>query len=123
MWNKSHITWSVNCVINDLVGVGKFAVTHTKLCFPVVTLLPEDNAKVLKQLDSGCRSITNTYKTALVKKQNFDSFIDPKFNVINRFFVLLFKTAADRTSHWKHNKPTAKIKSYVMINGISSDER
>ena len=47
------LTWSKDCVITNSIGGGKFAITETKLYFPVVTLSTKDNEKLLKQLKSG----------------------------------------------------------------------
>ena len=44
------LTWSVNCVIINSTGAGTFAITDTKLCVPLVTLLAQDNIKLLQQL-------------------------------------------------------------------------
>ena len=47
------------------------------------------------------------------------SLIDPSFQVVNRFFVLLFKSATDKTLDMKCNGPTAKIRNYnVMMNRV-----
>ena len=42
-------TWSRDCVITNSTGAGKFVITETKLYVPVVTLLTQDNAKLLQQ--------------------------------------------------------------------------
>ena len=50
------LTWSANCAIisTDVANqIATFAITDTKLSVPVVTLLTQDNAKVLEQLNSG----------------------------------------------------------------------
>ena len=47
------LTWSKDCVITNSTGEGKFAITETKLYVPVVTLLTNDNEKLLQQLKSG----------------------------------------------------------------------
>ena len=47
------LAWSKDCVITNSTGVGKFAVTETKLYVPVVTLSTKDNEKLLQQLKSG----------------------------------------------------------------------
>ena len=44
------LTWSANCVISEGNRVTTFAITDTKLYVPVVTLLAQDNAKLLQQL-------------------------------------------------------------------------
>lgn len=60
------LSWSVNCLIIDSVGVGTCAITNAKLYISVVTLSTEDKAKLLKQLDSGFRRIT-TWCKSLIK--------------------------------------------------------
>ena len=53
------LTWSKDCVITNFTGVGKFAITETKLYVAVVTLSTPDNTKLLKRLKSGFkRTIT-----------------------------------------------------------------
>ena len=44
------LTWCKGCVITNSTSAGKFAITETKLCVPVVTLSTKDNAKLLQQL-------------------------------------------------------------------------
>ena len=44
------LTWSSTCVITNSTGAGRFAITHTKLYLPNVTLSTQDNAKFLQQL-------------------------------------------------------------------------
>ena len=40
------LTWSANCVITNSVGVGTFAITHTKFYIRVAILSTEDNPKL-----------------------------------------------------------------------------
>ena len=47
------LTWSSICVITNFTGAGRFTITDAKLYVPVVTLLTQDNAKLLQQLKSG----------------------------------------------------------------------
>ena len=47
------LTWSSTCVITNSTGAGRFEITDTKRFVPVVTLLTQDNAKLLQQLKSG----------------------------------------------------------------------
>ena len=51
------LTWSTNCVISNAAvnQATTFAITDTKPYVPVVTLLTQDNAKLLQQLKSGLR--------------------------------------------------------------------
>ena len=46
------LTWSINCVISSATATQAttFAITDTKLCVPLVTLLTNDDAKILQQL-------------------------------------------------------------------------
>ena len=61
------LTWSANCVISEGNRVTTFAITDTKLYVPVVTLLAQDNAKLLQQLESEfTRTINwNTYQSKI----------------------------------------------------------
>ena len=47
------LTWSSTCVITNSTGAGRFEITDTKRFVLVVTLLTQDNAKLLQQLKSG----------------------------------------------------------------------
>ena len=48
------LTWSVNCVVSSAAEnqPTTFAITHTRLYVPVLTLSTEDNAKLLQQTKS-----------------------------------------------------------------------
>ena len=52
------LTWSSTFVINS-TGEWRFAITDTKLYFPVVALSTQDNAKLLQQLKSGFKRTIN----------------------------------------------------------------
>ena len=59
------LTWATNCVIvssNIANQNATFAITDTKLHVPVVTLSTEENAKLLQQLKSGFKRVTNWNK-------------------------------------------------------------
>ena len=56
------LTWSSTCVITNSTGAGSFTITDTKLYVPVVTLLTEDNSKLLQQLKSGFKRTVNWNK-------------------------------------------------------------
>ena len=45
------LTWSKDCVISSATGEAEFKITDTKLYVTVVTLLTQDNAKLLQQLN------------------------------------------------------------------------
>ena len=59
--------FSPNCVINNFTRAEKFAITDTKLYTPVVTLLTQDNAKLLQQLKPGFKRTIkwNKYQSKL----------------------------------------------------------
>ena len=42
------LTWSSTCVITNSTSSGRFAITDTKLCVPIVTSSTQDNAKMLE---------------------------------------------------------------------------
>ena len=50
------LSWSVNCLIIDSVGVGTCAITSAKLYISVVTLSTEDKAKLLKTIGFGIQT-------------------------------------------------------------------
>ena len=56
------LTRSSTCVITNSTGVGRFAITDTKLYVPVVTLSKQDNAKFFPQLKSGFKRTINWNK-------------------------------------------------------------
>ena len=56
------LTWSSACVVTDSRGVGRFAITDTKLYVPVVTLSTQENTKLLQQLKSGIKRVINWNK-------------------------------------------------------------
>ena len=47
------LTWSDKCVLSNDLKATAFAITHTKIYVPVVTLSTQDNVKLLQQLKSG----------------------------------------------------------------------
>ena len=53
------LTWSSTCVITNSTGLGRFAITDTKLYVPSVTLSTQDNAKLLQQLKSDFKRVVN----------------------------------------------------------------
>ena len=59
------LTWPSTCIITNSTGAGAFAITNTKLYFPVVTLSSQDNPKLLQQLKSGFKRtiIWNKYQS------------------------------------------------------------
>ena len=89
----------------------------------MVTLLTQDNAKLLAQLKSGFkRAISwNKYLSKpelLAQNPNLNHLVEPSFQGVNRLFVLAFKNDAQRTSNKRYYLPNVEIKNYnVMIDG------
>ena len=120
------LNWSANCVIiytNVNNQVPTFTITETNLHVPVVTLSTQDNAKLLPQLKSGFkRTISwNKYLSKpelLAQNPNLNRLIGPRFQEVNRLFVLAFQDDAQRTSNKRYYLPNVEIKDYnVMDDG------
>ena len=56
------LTWPKDCVISSETAEKFFSITETKLYVPVVTLSPQDNAKLLQPLKSGFKRTINWNK-------------------------------------------------------------
>ena len=87
------LTWSSNCVITNSTGAGTFEIADTKSYVPVVTLLTQDNFKLLQQLKSGFKRVINLNKNLSIpellrKNPNLNHFVEPSFQGVNRLFVL-----------------------------------
>ena len=98
------LTWSSTCVITTSAGTGRFRITDTKLYVPVVTLSTQDNAKLFQQLKSGFKRTTysNKYPSdpkTYAQNRYLNHLFDPRFQEVNRLFVLSFENENDRTSH------------------------
>ena len=77
-------SWSANCVISEGNRETTFAITDTKIHVPVLTLLTQDNSKLLQQLKSGFRHPINwnNYQSKVTRetrKKYLDYLIDPSF--------------------------------------------
>ena len=100
------LTWSVSCVIiqTDVNNqIPTVTITDTNLYVPVVTLSTQDNTKLLPQLKSGFeRKIDwNKYlaKPELLPRiPNLNHLIEPRFQGVNRLFVLAFGNDDQRTT-------------------------
>ena len=88
------LTWSAKSVIiyTDVANqVSTFTITKTNLYVPVVTLLTQDNEKLLPQLKSGFkrRISWNKYlpKPELLRKNpNLNPLVKPSLQGVNRLF-------------------------------------
>ena len=85
-------TWASTCVITNSTGAGTFAVTDTKLYAPVVTLLTQDNSKLLQQLKTGFERTVNWNKYLYY-------LVESRFQGVNTLFVLAFENDTQRISH------------------------
>ena len=66
------LAWSSICVITNSTGVGRFAITDTKLYVPVITLSTQDNSKLQEEL--------------LAQNPNLNHLVKPSFQGVNRLF-------------------------------------
>ena len=120
------LTWSSTCV---LIGTNinnqnaTFAITDTKLYVPVVTLSTQENTTFLQQLKSGFKRVINWNKylskpELVAQNPNLNHLVEPRFQGVNRLFVLAFENDDNRTSHDEYYLPTVEIKDYnIMKNG------
>ena len=109
------LTRSSTCVIANSTSAGTFTITDAKRYVPVVNLSAHDYVKLLQQLKSRfIRTINwNEYQPKIsMEKQNphLDYLIDPRFQGVNRLFVLSFENYDDRKAHTGHYLPKIKIK-------------
>ena len=117
------LTWSSTCVITSCTGAGRFAISDTRLYVPVVILSAQENTKLLQLLKSGSKRVINWNKylsksELLAQNPNLNHLVEPRFQGVNRFFVLAFGNDARRTSHSGYYLPNVEIKDYnIMING------
>ena len=117
------LTWSLTCVVTNSTGAGTFAITETKLYVPVVTLLTQDNCKLLQQLKSGFKRTVNwneylSKPELLAQNPNLTHLVETSFQGVHRIFVLEFENDTQRTSHSDCYLPNVEIKdSNIMING------
>ena len=87
-----------------LLIAGTFEITDTKLYVPVVTLSTQDNSRLLQQLKPGFKTVIswNKYlsKPELLRQNpNLNHLVEPRFQGVNRLFVLAFENDTQRTSH------------------------
>ena len=72
------------------------AIADTKLYVPVVTILTQDDNKLLQRLKTGFKQTIkwNKYKSEIcnqTKNNNLNYLIDPTFNKVNKLFVLSYE--------------------------------
>ena len=114
------LTWSANCVVSEGDGASNFAITGTKPNVAVVTLSTNDNAKLLRQLKLGLKRTINWNKYQLkvriqLSNPHLDYLIDPRFEGVNKIFVLSFENNDDRTGHTGYVLTKVEIKDYSIM--------
>ena len=85
----------------------------------VVTLSIQDNAKLLKQTESGFKVTINQNKyqfkiTNQAWNRYLDFLIDPSFHRVNGLFVLSFENEDDWESYKRYYFPTVEIKVTML---------
>ena len=128
------LDWSENCILSTGGNNGIFVMTDAKLYIPVVTSLPEDNAKLSKLLSEGFkRSVYwNKYKvipirTVEIAANNEEKYIrgllDSNYQGVKRLFVLAYKNTAGNNqvsihSFRKYFLPRVRVENYnIEIDG------
>ena len=117
------LTWSAHCIISSATGTTTFGIIDKKLYVPILTLLTQDNAKLLQQLKSDFKRTIywNKHQSKVSigrQKQYLGYLIDPSFQGVNRLFVLSSEDIAHQARHIGFFLPKVEIKDYnVMING------
>ena len=95
-------------------------VADITLYVSVVTLLTNDNAKLLEQLKSGFKWKINYNKyqsKEIMHQQNLylDYLIDPYFREVNRLFVLSSENNGDRTGRTQYFLPKIEINDCNLV--------
>ena len=128
---KLNLTWKKECVLSNQAGNALFVINGSKLYFPVVTLLKEDNKDFIEQQNKGFqRSIYwNEYKT---KELTVDSNanngnnvryinLDPSFQGVDRLFVMPYNRLdgqPTKNGRRKYYLPRIDLNKYnVIIDG------
>ena len=88
------LTWSSTFVIANSTHAGTFPIINTKVYVPVVTLLTQDNAKLLIRLKSSSKRTIywNKYQSKVSierRNQYLHYLVDPSFQGVNRFFPVI----------------------------------
>ena len=105
------LTWSSGCFILENLLVGQestFKITNAQHYFPVVLLSTQDNSKLLERSKSGFKRTINWnkyYPKVTAEQQNgyLGILINPRFEAVNRLFVLSFENNCGRTSYIRYH--------------------
>ena len=119
--NVKLISFWLGLQIPSAAGGIKFEMIDAKLYGPVVTLLTEDNAKLLQQLIPGSQRTIKWNKDQpkiSTERQNqyLDFLMDPGFQGVDRLFILFFANENDTEVSTRYYFLKIEIKDYnVMI--------
>ena len=112
------LTWSSTCVVVSTNNANQnltFAITDTKRYVPLVTLSTQENTKLLQQLKSGFKRVSNWNKylskpKLLLQNANLNHLVEQSFQGIKRFFVLAFENESQIISTRRYYLPAVEIK-------------
>ena len=122
------LNWSKKCVMvaTDVTNqAATFSITNAKLYVPVLTLLTQDNTKLLGQLGSDFNRTVNwnKYQSKISTErpdEYLDYLIDPSFQGVNSLFVLSFENKTHQISYNQYFLPTIEIKDYNVMIGVKN---
>ena len=119
IWSTNSVIVSTNVANQNAI----FEITDTKLYVLVVALSTQNNSKLLQQLKSDLKRVINWNKylskpELLRRNPKLNHLVEPRFQRVNRIFVLAFENDTQRTSAKGYYLPNVEIKNYnIMING------
>ena len=116
-------TWSDKCALSNDTNATKFAISDTKIYVPDVILSTQNNAKLIEQLKSGFKRTTNWSKyeakvTTKTPNPYLDFLTEPRFQGVNRIFVLSFENKEDRRVHTKNQPVQNNLRTHENIRKI-----
>ena len=116
------LNWSGNCLM-VAAQASTISITDTNHYVPVLTFSFQDSSKLLEKLKCDFKWTINwnKYQTKVSterRNQYLDFLIDPRFQGVNRLFILSFENEAWRTSYKRYYLPNREIENCnIMIDG------
>ena len=97
-----------------------FKITDAKLYIPIVTLLTENDKKLLEQLRTEFKRTIkwNKYRSEMTnqtKNNKLNYLIDPTFTKVNRLFVLSFGNENNSTSFSRYYVSNIQIEGFNVL--------